>query len=437
MKRYFFLIILALFALPSLSYCQTPIKVLIIQENIINPVTADRIEKALKEIKNTDTILILKLDTPGGLLKSTERIVKLLLNSPNPIITYVYPKGARAASAGTFIGYASHILAMSPSTHIGAAHPVIGGGSWGNIDEEMQKKIMNDSLAWAENISQTRKRPFKFLKDAIEKSISITEVQALKKGVSDLTAVDVDELLKKVDGLRVETTKGKIKLSTRDSQVEEIPLTRREKFLDTIIDPNIAYLLLTLGFLGLIFEVTHPGFGFPGIAGVICLILSFYALSVLPVNYAGLTLVILGIIFFIVEAFTPTFGLFTLGGAGAFFLGSVMLFNQPQFVKVSYKFILPLILALAGLSLFILSKAIATLRLKPRVGREALIGQEATALTDIRVRKSGKVFLEGGIWIARADEKINKGQVVIVTKASGLRLHVRPVRDKNKPSLTG
>jgi len=425
MKRYFFLIILALFVLPSPSYCQTAIKVLAIQENIINPVTADRIEKALKEIEGGDTILILKIDTPGGLLKSTERIVKLLLNSPNPIITYIYPKGGRAASAGTFIGYASHILAMSPSTHIGAAHPVIGGGSWGNIDEEMQKKIMNDTIAWAENISQTRKRPFKFLKDAIEESISITEVQALKKGVSDLTAVSLDELIRKIDGLTVETTKGKIKLSTKDSQVEEIPLTSREKFLDTIIDPNIAYLLLTLGFLGLIFEVTHSGFGFPGIAGVICLILSFYALSVLPVNYAGLTLIILGITFFIVEAFTPAFGLFTLGGVAAFFLGSVMLFNQPQLVKVSYTFILPLVLALAGLSLFILGKVIATLRLKPRVGQEALIGREATALTSIRAKKSGKVFLEGGIWIAQADEKINKGQVVIVTKASGLRLHVR------------
>jgi len=425
MKRYFFLIILALLLLPSLSYCKTPIKVLTIQENIINPVTADRIEKALREITGTDTVLILKIDTPGGLLKSTERIVKLLLNSSNPIITYVHPKGARAASAGTFIGYASHILAMSPSTHIGAAHPVIGGGSWGNIDEEMQKKIMNDCLAWAKNISQTRKRPFKFLKDAIEESISITEVQALKKGVSDLTAVDVNELLRKIDGLTVETMKGKIKLSTKDSQVEEIPLTSREKFLDTIIDPNIAYLLLTLGFLGLIFEVTHPGFGFPGIAGVICLIFSFYALSILPVNYAGLTLVIFGIIFFIVEAFTPTFGLFTLGGVAAFFLGSVMLFNQPQFIKVSYKFILPLVFALAGLSLFILGKVIATLRLKPRVGQEALIGQEATALTSIRAKKSGKVFLEGGIWIAQADEKINKGQVVIVTKTSGLKLQVR------------
>ena len=425
MKKYFFLIILALLLLPSLSYCKAPIKVLTIQENIINPVTADRIEKTLREITGTDTVLILKIDTPGGLLKSTERIVKLLLNSSNPIITYVHPKGARAASAGVFIGYASHILAMSPSTHIGAAHPVIGGGSWGNIDEEMQKKIMNDSLAWAKNISQTRKRPFKFLKDAIEESISITEVQALKKGVSDLTAVDVDELLRKIDGLTVETMKGKIKLSTKDSQVEEIPLTSREKFLDTIIDPNIAYLLLTLGFLGLIFEVTHPGFGFPGIAGVICLIFSFYALSILPVNYAGLTLVIFGIIFFIVEAFTPTFGLFTLGGVAAFFLGSVMLFNQPQFIKVSYKFILPLVLALAGLSLFILGKVIATLRLKPRVGQEALIGQEATALTNIRAKKSGKVFLEGGIWIAQADEKISKGQVVIVTKASGLKLQVR------------
>ncbi len=424
MRKYFFFILAFLLLVPSLSYCQTKIKVLAIQENIINPVTAGRIEKGLKEAEEDNSILVITLDTPGGLLKSTERIVKLILNSPIPVITYVYPKGARAASAGTFIGYASHILVMSPSTHIGAAHPVIGGGSWGNLDEEVQKKIINDTLAWAKNISQARNRPFTFIKDAIEKSISITEKQALKKGVCDLIAVDLSELIRKIDGLTVHTSKGKIKLSTKESFVEKIPLTNREKFLDAIIDPNIAYLLLTLGFLGLIFEVTHPGFGFPGIAGIISLTLSFYAFSILPVNYAGLTLVILGIIFFIVEAFTPAFGLFTLGGAAAFFLGSTMLFNQPQFIKVSFKFILPLVLALAGISLFILSKVIATLRLKPKVGREALIGQEATALTDIKTNKKGKVFLAGGIWIAEADEKIDKGQIVIITKTSGLTLHV-------------
>ena len=430
MRKYFFFILAFLLLVPSLSYCQTRIKVLAIQENIINPVTAGRIEKGLKEAEEDNSILVITLDTPGGLLKSTERIVKLILNSPIPVITYVYPKGARAASAGTFIGYASHILVMSPSTHIGAAHPVIGGGSWGNLDEEVQKKIINDTLAWAKNISQARNRPFTFIKDAIEKSISITEKQALRRGVCDLIAVDLSELIRKIDGLTVHTSKGKIKLSTKESFVEKIPLTNREKFLDAIIDPNIAYLLLTLGFLGLIFEVTHPGFGFPGIAGIISLTLSFYAFSILPVNYAGLTLIILGIIFFIVEAFTPAFGLFTLGGAAAFFLGSTMLFNQPQFIKVSFKFILPLVLALAGISLFILSKVIATLRLKPKVGREALIGQEATALTNIKANKKGKVFLAGGIWIAEADEKIDKGQIVIITKTSGLTLHVERKKEK-------
>ena len=432
MKRYFFFILAFLLLFPSLSYCQTKIKVLAIQEDIINPVTADRLEKGLQKASEDNSILVLKLDTPGGLLKSTEKIVKLILNSPIPVITYVYPQGARAASAGTFIGYASHILVMSPSTHIGAAHPVIGGGSWGNIDEEMQKKIINDTLAWAKNISQARKRPFSFLKDAIEKSISITEKQALKRGVCDLIEVDLNELIRKIDGLVVQTSRGKMKLSTKDFLIEEIPLTNREKFLGAIIDPNIAYLFLTLGFLGLIFEVTHPGFGFPGIAGIICLTLSFYAFSILPINYAGLTLIVLGIIFFVVEAFTPTFGLFTLGGVASFFLGSTMLFNQPQFIKVSLKFILPLVLALAGLSLFILSKTIAILRLRPRVGREALIAQEATALTDIKANKKGKIFLEGGIWIAEADEKINKGQIVIVTKVSGLTLQVKRKKEEEK-----
>jgi len=409
----------------SPAYPQTKIKVVTIQEHIINPVTADYIKKGLESAQKDKAILIIVIDTPGGLLKSTEKIVKLILNSPTPVITYVSPKGARAASAGVFISYASHVLAMSPSTHIGAAHPVVGMGSWGNLDEETKKKILNDTLAWAKNISQTRKRPFSFIKDSIEKSISLTEEEALKKGVSDLTATDLDELIEKLNGMTIETTTGETKLSTHEPLIEEIRLSKRERLLNTLIDPNIAYLLLTLGFLGLIFEVTHPGFGFPGIAGLICIILSFYALSVLPVNYAGLVLLILGVIFFVVEAFTPTFGLFTLGGIISFFLGSVMLFNQPESIKVSFKFILPLVITLAGFSLFILTKAIASMRQKPKVGKEALIGKEATVLTNIKANKKGMVFVNGERWTAKAQQPIAKGEEVIITKVTGLMLQVK------------
>jgi len=405
------------------AWAQNKIKVLTIHENIINPVTADYIEKGLKLAQSQEAILILNIDTPGGLLKSTEKIVKLILNSPVPVIAYVYPKGARAASAGVFISYASNILAMSPSTHIGAAHPVIGGGSWGSIDEETKKKIMNDTLAWAENISQTRNRPFSFIKEAVQESVSITETQALKRKVCDLTAADIDDLIEKIDGMVVETTKGKIKLSTKDALVEEVHLSQREKLLDTIIDPNIAYMLLTLGFLGLIFEVTHPGFGFPGIAGVICLVLSFYAFSILPLNYAGLALIILGILFFIIEAFTPTFGMFTLGGVASFFFGSIMLFNQPQILRVSYATIFPIVFFFAFLSVFFLTRTLAILRRKPITGAYGLMNEVGIAKTNIA--KTGKVFVHGETWNATSDEKIKKGQEIVVEEIKGLKLKVK------------
>jgi membrane-bound serine protease (ClpP class) len=416
------LILFFFLAFPSLAFSQTSIKILSLQDSIINPVTAEYIKRGIKEAESNNSIVIIKMDTPGGLLKSTEKIVKIILNSSVPVITYIYPKGARAASAGVFISYASHIFAMAPSTHIGAAHPVIGGGRWGSLDEEMKEKIINDTLAWAKNISQQRKRPFSFIRDAIKKSISITESEAIKRGVCDIIAENLDELIKKIDGKIVVTSAGERKISTKEFFIDEISLTRREKLLHTLIEPNIAYLLLTLGFLGLIFEVTHPGFGFPGIAGIICIILSFYAFSILPTNYAGISLIILGLIFFIAEAFTPTFGMFTLGGTISFVIGSLMLFNQPEFIKVSFKVILPLVISIAGLSLFLFGKIISSIRQKPQVGEESLLGKEATAYTDIR--GEGKVMIRGEIWNA-AGEDIKKGDKVIIERIEGLKLYVR------------
>lgn len=399
------------------------IKVIKIEDYIIGPPTYEYIKRALKLAEKENSILIIQLDTPGGLLQSTQKIVKLLLNTSIPVVTYIVPQGAKAASAGVFISYASHILAMAPSTHLGSAHPIIGKGSWGQLDEKLKEKIMQDILAWAENIAEARNRPKKFIKEAIEKSISITEKEAIKKNVCDLIANDLEELIKKLDGRKVKIKGGEITLSTKDSKVEFIDISFSEKFLNALINPNIAYLLLTLGFLGLIFEVTHPGFGFPGIAGLICLILSFYALSILPVNYAGVVLIILGIIFFIVEAFTPTFGMFTLGGLVCLFLGTIMMFNQPQLVKVSYKYFLPVIIFFAFLSLFLLGKVVAAYRRKPSTGMEGLIGKEAEALTDIE--KQGKIRIFSEIWDAVSREKIKKGERVVIEKVEGLRLWVK------------
>jgi len=400
-------------------------KILTIDNYIINPVTVEYIKRGLKKAEDSSAVLVLKMDTPGGLLKSTQEIVKLILNAKVPVVTYVYPKGARAASAGVFVGYASHILAMAPSTHIGAAHPIIGGGRWGSLDKETKEKIINDTLSWAENIAHLRNRPVSFIKEAVNKSTSITEKEALKKRVCDLIAKDLDHLWEKIDG-RVITAEGKdFKFATKKNvQVEEIPLTTREKILNALIDPNIAYLLLTLGFLGLIFEVTHPGFGFPGIAGLICLLLSFYALSVLPGNYVGLCFIVLGIILFVVEAFTPTWGMFTLGGVASFLLGTLMIFNQPEVIRVSVKVFLPIVLFFAGISFFLLGKIVLAQRQTSSVGKNGLLKAVGEAITDIS-EGEGKVSIHGEIWRAYSHQAIKKGDKVRVEKVEGLNLYVR------------
>jgi membrane-bound serine protease (ClpP class) len=414
--------ILPLFFLPLTVFAQN-IKVISIQDHIIGPVTANYIQRGLEIAEKEEAILIIQLDTPGGLLKSTQEIVKLLLNSPIPVVTYITPRGAKAASAGVFISYASHLLAMSPSTHLGSAHPIIGGGSWGKLPQEVKEKVLNDTLAWAENIASQRNRPVSFIRDAIKKSKSITEKEALRLKVCDLVAQDLEDLVKKIDGKVIKIEDKRSTLSTKKAQMAFINLSPQERFLNTIIEPNIAYLLLTLGFLGLVFEVTHPGFGFPGVAGLISLILSFYALSILPVNYAGIAFIVLGIIFFIVEAFTPTFGMFTLGGIISLFLGSVMMFNQPQLIKVSYKFFLPVIAFFSLLSLFLLGKVIASQREKPKTGPESLLGRVGRALTDIE--KEGKVLIHSEVWDAVASEIIKKDDEIIVEKIDGLKLYVK------------
>lgn len=400
------------------SFASSKIEVLTIEDNIIGPVIEEYISSALERASSENTrAIIIRLNTPGGLLKSTQDIVQLILNSQIPVITYIWPKGARAASAGTFIGYASHILAMAPSTHLGAAHP-IGGGS-----KEIKQKVMNDILAWAKNIARERNRPFKFLEEAIKNSKSITEEEAKRKKIIDLIVEDLDNLLKEINQKQIKIGKKIIRLNTEELKVEFVDLTSRQKFLNTLIDPNIAYLLLTLGILGLIFEVSHPGFGFPGIFGIICLILAFYSLSILPVNYAGISLIVTGIIFLVVEAFTPSFGLFTLGGILCFLLGSTLLFNRLNFLQISLKIVIPLVIALSIWSLFILTKLIQSSLRKSKTGKDALLGEEGRAYTHIQ--KKGKVFIHGEIWEAFSEEPIKKGEKVEVEAVRGLTLKVR------------
>jgi len=423
MKKIILILVFPIFFLSSLLVKAQQLKLITINDYIIGPPTVEYISRALKEAQEDNAILIIQLDTPGGLLKSTQKITKLFLNSPVPVVTYIAPKGARAASAGVFISYASHILAMAPSTHIGSAHPILGGGSWGKLSKEVKEKIINDTLAWAENLANQRNRPVKFIKEAVRKSISITEKEAKRLGICKIVAKNLEELKEKLEGVKVNINGKTLSLATKNSSIQTIPFSGREKFLNIIIDPNIAYLLLTLGFLGLIFEVTHPGFGFPGIAGILCLILSLYALTILPVNYAGIALIILGIIFLVAEAFTPTFGMLTLAGITSLFLGSLFMFNQPHLVKVSYKIFVPVILSFVLLSLFLLGKVISSQRQKPKTGVEGLVGEEGIALTDID--KEGKVLIHSEVWNAFSSDKIKKEEKVVIERVEGLNLFVK------------
>lgn len=421
MTKKIFLVVV-LFILTIFPGFTKDIRVLDIEDQIINPVIEEYIESNLKEAVNSgEAALLIRINTPGGLLKPTQAIVKNILNSEIPIIVYVWPKGARAASAGTFIGYAASVFAMGPSTHIGAAHPVSGGGSWGKIPEVMQKKLMNDTLAWAKNIAQARKRPYQPLKQMIEESESFTEKEALQKKVINLIAEDAESLLEEVNqrGLLGKN----ISLSEKKAKLKFVPMTKRQNFLNALLSPNLVYLLFTLGFLGLIFEVTHPGFGFPGIAGLICLITSLYAFSALPVNYTGLALIALGIIFLIVEAFTPTFGLFAGAGLISFVLGSLFMFRGPAEFKVPLSLVVPLAILIGLWNVFVVGKIIQARIRKPQVGQEGLTGETGKAYT--KISKKGKVFIHGEIWNAQSSQKIKKGEDVEVVAVDGLKLTVK------------
>ncbi len=425
--------------------------IITIDDFVINPVTAEYIIKTIKRAESEKAeCLIVELDTPGGLLNSTRGIVKAILNADVPIIVYVAPSGSRAGSAGVFITMASHIAAMSPSTNIGAAHPV--GISrkekgWGETlkellsskkDEEedeqkkqsdediMSEKVMKDTIAWITTIAKKRGRNEEWARKAVQESESITEDVAIQENVVEIIAKNRDELLEKIDGKRVSLPSGEKILNTKGLHIEIIPLSGRQKILNTLINPNIAYILMILGFYGLLFEVTHPGIGFPGIAGVICLILALYAFHTLPTNYAGIALIILGIILFIAEVNVPSFGLLTLGGVVSMTLGSLILFDSPySFLRVSLSIIIPLVAATAVITIFLIGAVIRAHRRKSAVGKEGLVGEEGTC--EVRIAPEGKVFVHGEIWDAVSEEVIEKGEKVLVQDIKKMKLKVKKI----------
>ncbi len=424
MKRLFYGFSLLVFFFISSSFADSQVNVITV-EGVINPVTAEFIENSIdKATKDRAEALIIELDTPGGLDTSMRSIIKKMVSSDVPIVVFVYPSGGRAASAGAFITIAAHVAAMTPGTNIGAAHPV---GMGGKIDKTMAEKVENDAVAYIKSLAEKRNRNAKWAEDAVRKSASITEKEALDLRVIDLVASDLDSLLKSISGRKVDTSLGEKTIRTADVRVARTELGMRFKILKILSDPNIAYILMILGFYGLFFELTNPGAVFPGVVGALCLILAFYSFQVLPVNYAGLLLIILAIILFILEVKITSYGMLTIGGIISMVIGSLMLFESPApFMKLSLAVVLPAVILTAIFFTLTFYLAFKAYKRKPVTGSEGLVGMEGVARTEIHT--DGTVFVHGELWKAWSDEPIKKGASIIVEKVEGLKLEVKERR---------
>ncbi len=397
-------------------------QVLVIQvEGVIAPSSADYIISAIKRAdRDQAEALVIELDTPGGLDLSMRSIIKEMLGAERPIVVYVSPSGARAASAGAFITLAAHVAAMAPGTNIGAAHPVNMGGQ---MDKEMNKKVTNDAAAYIRTIAEKRGRNVQWAEDAVRKSVSATEKEALKLGVIDLVSEKLDDLLATLDGRAVVTAGGKVVLNTKGVEVKRIDMGLRDKVLKVISDPTIAYILLMLGLAGLYFELSTPGAILPGVLGGICLILAFYAFQTLPINYAGLLLILLAIILFIAEVKVASHGLLAAGGIAAMILGSIMLIKRSEpFMRISMSAILLTTGATAAFFIFIVTMALRAQRQKTTTGIEGLIGQVGTARTPLQ--PEGRILVGGELWSARCEEGAEPGEKVRVQAVNGLTLLV-------------
>ncbi len=393
-------------------------------EGTIVPAVADYIDRGIGEAEDRNaTILILELDTPGGLLGSTEKIVQRIMNADIPIVVYVSPQGAWAASAGTFITLSAHIAVMAPSTTIGAAHPVAGGGE--EIPEDQMKKITEFAAKWMKTIAQERGRNMEEAQLAVTESKSFTDVDALDANLIDLRANNLEDLLNQINGWEITLANGvEINLNTTDSETARNEMNIVERFLHVISDPNIAYILLSLGSIGIIAEIYSPGTLFPGITGAICLLLAFYSLGVLDAYWGGILLIVLAFGLFIGEVFTETFGLFTAGGITALVLGSLILFKGgTPYLQVSPWLIATVTISISGFFAFAISRVIRAHRRQAFTGREELIGKAATVR--ITLDPEGTVFFKGEHWSAILDKgQAKPGEKVIITKTDGLVLHV-------------
>lgn len=390
----------------------------------ISPATADYISRAISVTDaRHDEVLIVELDTPGGLLESTKQIVQRLYNSSVPVVVYVTPSGANAASAGCFITLAADIAAMAPHTSIGAAHPVsLTGGTGQAMDPVMKQKLENYASTYIQAIAEKRGRNAEWARESVLTSQSITAEQALETKVIDLVAADLKDLLAQLNGRDV---RGRV-LHTTNATVSEIPMLARERVFQLLWRPEVMLLLMLAAMYGIIGEMSNPGAVLPGVVGGIALILALYMASILPVNMAGLALIGLAVLLFIIDLFAPTHGVLTFGGIVSFFLGALMLFNHtdPTF-RLSLAYIIPATVVTALFFVFVVGKGLRAQSLPVRTGKEAMLGKSAPALAHIDAQ-GGKVFFEGAYWNAVSDTPIEAGQAVQIVDISGLTLKVKP-----------
>ncbi len=399
-------------------------------EGVINPVTAEYLHDALALAESLQAqAAVIQLDTPGGLDTSMRLIIRDISGSPFPVVVYVWPSGGRAASAGVFITLAAQVAVMTPGTNIGAAHPVAMGG--GEMDKTMKEKVENDAVAYIKSIAQQRGRNAKWAEDAVRKSVSVTENEALELKIIDLVAKDLPSLLDSLDGREVAMGAKTVVLRTKGAAVREFPIGWRLEMLKALSDPNIAYILMTVGTIGILAELYNPGAILPGVVGAISLILAFYSFQSLPVNYAGVLLMLLGIVLFILEVSVTSYGVLALGGVASMILGSLMLFKaEAPFLKVSWAVILPVVTLATAFSLLVVGMGVRAMRGRPVTGQEGMVGLVGVARSDFSPH--GQLLVRGELWDATSSEPLKTGDLAEVVRVEGLKLHVKPASNKER-----
>jgi len=425
MKNIFFLIsalLFVLFCCPGNGFAAVNEVYIIQMSGPISPAVADFLKKGInKASEESVSCIIIELDTPGGLAESMREIVMAIFASKVPVVIYVAPSGARAASAGVMITMAADIAAMAPGTNIGAAHPVGAGGK--EISGAMSEKVINDMVAHARSIAKKRGRNADWVEKAVRKSVSVTETEALKANVIDIVAKDADDLIRQINGRKIQD-KGVLKLDNVKKTLLEEDL--RTKILKTISNPNIAYILMMIGLAGIYFELSHPGAVLPGVVGGISIILAFFAFQTIPVNYAGFLLIVLALIFFIMEMKITSYGLLSIAGITSLLLGSIMLFeNSDTGMRLSWEVLIPTLVLISGFFVVVSGLVFKSHLSKPRTGARGLIGEIGVVRESLM--PEGKVFVHGELWKAISKDPIQTGTRVRVVKIVNLVLEVEPL----------